>query len=820
MNNTNIISGKEFKEAIKVGNKFHSIEYCLDKKKELNAANYIGFSTLKFGKNSFIVYTMKLNINDIIINENNISGFFIHSIYDVILDECDKHNKEYLSYGNKNKNKINIICKEYFEGIWFAKENRMLIYGTLLECVDKEVPIGKENYDIYITDNYIIGKWAFRKATKERDGIIVPDIILGDNDVFTEHIYMFKVNESTLCFSPNILRNNIIDYLNILKNTNHSYSINDKLWVQTDISHLLNNYNDISIIHEDIKNKIKNIYYETFSDKIILDIANINDLIDHNDIIYFDNIYFIPDTSSSTIIGNVWKRISEDNIFIGKNMHDTNPGFVNHANSLLNCINNCCADFKISDTIIEHFNVKNIKEHDYMSIKDNNEYKYFKPKINEENIVVTIDITSITNIKQLEQKFECVFRIKVEWLPSIADLYYILSYGKANYIPSWKPLNVLFLNKYEVKSEKQEGPFLYKSNDKYKNVIYYYYNISFIDKVELNNFPFDIQDLEIEIEIPKCDKNDIEWILNKNENIINHLSEWNYMIVQHSPHNNPVKKYKRIIHIFVKRNYWVYVWRIIFVMSLISLVSFFNISIDPFDNLGERVTYSVTLFLTSIAYSIVTTTYLPILGNQTLMDWYIFHVYIYLGSNMGVISLIPYYNPEIVEKYDVIIHYIYLGIWFIWHMAFIIRVKYFILPYENKKIDKYNVIEFFCNHCGICGLYWKKINKCELNNASVIYKNILLENEIKNLYDKLNANIIILKECRLNELLLNSKAIKRNSFIQIGDNLFFKPICGTRNQIYINASKKYEHICYECGKISNGINKYDIMPGCNNNYNI
>ena len=170
MNNTNIISGKEFKEAIKVGDKFHSIEYCLDKKKQLNAANYIGFSTLKFGKNSFIVYTMKLNINDIIINENNISGFFIHSIYDVILDECDKYNKEYLSYGNKNKNKINIICKEYFEGIWFAKENRMLIYGTLLECADKEVPIGKENYDIYITDNYIIGKWAFRKATKHRDG--------------------------------------------------------------------------------------------------------------------------------------------------------------------------------------------------------------------------------------------------------------------------------------------------------------------------------------------------------------------------------------------------------------------------------------------------------------------------------------------------------------------------------------------------------------------------------------------------------------------------------------------------------------------------
>ena len=59
MNNTNIISGKEFKEAIKVGKKFHSIEDSLYKKKQLNGANYIGFSTLKIVKNSFIVTTMK-----------------------------------------------------------------------------------------------------------------------------------------------------------------------------------------------------------------------------------------------------------------------------------------------------------------------------------------------------------------------------------------------------------------------------------------------------------------------------------------------------------------------------------------------------------------------------------------------------------------------------------------------------------------------------------------------------------------------------------------------------------------------------------------
>ena len=814
MKNTDILCGKDFKQAIKCGKKLHSIEECRIKQKELKSSTYIGFSTLKFGYNSFIIYSMKFNSNDITINDDNITGFFIHSIYDVIIDDVDKKNEKSIEYANNNKSKINKICKEHFEGSWFAKENRMLIYGTNLEFFAENIPIGKENYDIYINDNHIIGKWAFRKDSSNRDGITVPDILLGDSDVFTEHIYMFKINDSALCFSPHIIRNNILEYICILKNNNHSYSINDKVWIQTDISHLLNNYTDISNTNDKMKQLIKYKYDTTNCDIITFNIEAIDDIINVNDLIHFDNNFFIPDPKCPNI-GTVWNKVEENTIFIGKNLRDINTPFVSHANSLLDCTNNCCENITFNDIVLQHFQLKDIREFDYIRLLQNNCYKYFKPKINEENILVTIDITSITNIKQIEQKFECVLRIKVEWLPSISDLYYILSYGKTNYNPSWKPLNILFLNKYEIKSEKQEGPFLHKSNNKYKNVIYYYYNISFIDKVELDNFPFDIQDLEIEIEITKCDNYDINWIVNTNKNIINHLSEWKYMIVQHSPHNNKMKKYKRFIHIFVKRNYWVYVWRIIFVMSLISLVSFFNISMDPHDNLGERIAYSVTLFLTSIAYSIVTSSYLPILGNQTLMDWYIFHVYIYLGSNMGMVSLMPYYYPEKNIKYDLIIHYIYLAIWVIWHFAFIIRVKYYILPKENKKIENHNLLEFFCEHCGINGIYWRKINYTDISSIDKLYKNVLLENELKKLYNKMNTNTIILKENRLNELIINAKNIERNSYIYINDNMCFKPICGTRNQIYINASNNYKFICYECNKVSNPMHNFDLSETCN-----
>jgi len=797
MSDEYIINGKDFKQALKKAKEMYSSDECLKLKNEYNYGTYIGFSTLKFGKNSFIIYSMKFVFNNLNIHNDKISGKFIHTISDVILDISDSGKQEYINYADNNIANINKICEEYFEGYWFPKENRILIYGTELKFPDGEIAIGKENYDIYINERYIIGKWAFRKAP--RNGKTTPDMCLGDTDVFTEYIYMFNIEESLLCFPLHVFKKNIFKYISILKNNNHSKSIKGNEWTQSDITSLLNNYNDInnkfSLLKDYLQDKycinnndIINIPYDDFNK------LNIKNKISINDLIYFNNNFFIPINNEE--LGSSWTKISENEIFIGKNLTRTDMSFTLYLNSILNNTTNNILDISFSEKKWNEFNIDNLRKYDYICINKNNEIVYLKPKIKEQDIVITIDINSVTNIKQIEQKFECVLRVKIEWLPSIEDLYFILSHGIDKYVPSWFPLDLIFLNKYDIKSEKKVGPFLTKSNGKYKNVYYYYYNISFIDKVELNNFPFDIQDLEIEMELPKSDNYNVNWIINKNNGIVNQLSEWQYKDVQHSSHNNINKKYKRIIHIYVKRNFWVYVWRIMFVMSLISCVSLFNISIDPIENLGDRISYSVTLFLTSIAYSIVTSSYLPILGNQTLMDWYIFHVYIYLGSNMGIISLLPYYNPNFIKVYDVCIHYTYFIIWIIWHILFIIRVKYYILPSENKKLLQNKIIELYCDYCGISGLEWIIVDN--ILPDDIPYNNILLKNEIHKIYDKTKYNKIILKEAQYYKLTNNYPPITRNSYIKIdynGYNLIFKPICGTKNQVSANIDK---HKCYVC----------------------
>ena len=810
-----LLCGKDFKKALSNARSIFSEKDCNKYKEISEYGSYIGFGTLRFGKNSFIIFIMKFNINDLKISENGISGNFSHTISKVELDENDANNIEQSNYAKKNKKNINKTYEEHFEGFWFPKENRLMIYGTELKFFGEDLDFSKEFYNIFIYEKYIIGKRAYKKYNNNHSN---PDTasILRDSDAFTENIYLFNIGASTLCFPLHIYNNNILKYINILKNNNHSYSICPREWTYADISYLLNNYKDISNRYEKLAKYMTELYFDNDKTSIINlrteDLINfdIEEKINKNDIIYIDNSFFVACGDNN--IGSKWRKVSDEDIFIGTNLSNKDFIFTMSINKKIKeQKTEFISNIKFSEKEWHTFNINDpIRKHDYIQFfNKNGERKYLNPKIIKQHVIITIDITSITNIKQIEQKFECVFRVRVEWLPSVKDLYLILSHGINEYIPSWTPKDLLFINKHEVKSEKKIGPYLTMRNGIYKNIYYYYYNISFIDKVELDNFPFDVQDLEIELELPNSDDYKVNWIINKNSKIVDQLSEWQYKEINYSF----TKPYKRTIHIYVERKYWVYLWRIMFVMSLISLVSFLNISIDPIDNLGDRISYSVTLFLTSIAYSIVTAAYLPILGNQTLMDWYIFHVYIYLGSNMGLISLLPYYSNELVILYDDFIHYLYLLIWFSWHIAFVIRVKYYILPKEHSKLKINKFSEINCDYCGICGLEWKIVNDIYCSN-DILYENPLLKNEILIKYEKnklrhntaikdnkLPDNIAI-KENKYYELTKydNKKKCKitRNSYIKItcdNEDIYFKPVCGTRNQIH-NTNENY--ICYLC----------------------
>lgn len=734
----NLLTGKIFLEGFNNSKITYSKEKCIKYKYKLNGI-YFGFSTLKFGKSSFIIYSMKFDTNSLIFKDTNIIGKFTHSIYNVILNKNDEHDADLVKYAYENSININKECIETFEAIWFPIENRLFAKGIELTFKNGKIAIGKENYNLYITEKYIIGKWAFRYG--KRTGITTPDIILSDTDVFTEHIHLNLIDDSELALSQYTFKKNL-EYISILDDNNHSKCINGTIWKRINISDFINNYspyNNISNYFPNIIDAIKIKYYDNGNDIIeftenefkIIIYKEKKKVINLNDLIHFDNIFFTPYDDSSLNkynIGLKWYKINKENIcahFANGHNLNNNEKLINYITSkehlhyehnlnmlsLNKDVKYFFEGIKLAKWEFNECNIDTITEYDYIchEIRKVNDidYIYYIQYPDEEDIVIKIYINNITNIKQIEQKFECTISIVIEWLPNKNDLYSLL-YNDNNYKPSWVPREISFKNMYEIKSKNNTEPMLKKINGKYKNYITYDYNISFIDEVELDNFPFDIQDLEIKLKLPKVSNNcNITWIIkDPNKDIVNNLSEWKSVFIKQSAviqqyNNGCINNINNEIniHIYVKRNYMIYIWRIIVTMSLITFVSFFNIGICPIQDLGDRISYSVTLFLTAIAYSIVTSSYLPILGKQTLMDWYIFQVYIYLGINMGLISLIPYYNDEeFILKYDKYIHYIFLIIWFIWHLIFFLRVKFYIIKKEVIRSQKYSNILFTCKN--------------------------------------------------------------------------------------------------------------------------
>lgn len=288
-----LLCGRDFKRALTNAQSIFSAEDCKKYKDSSEYGSYIGFGTLRFGKNSFIIFMMKFDINDLKISENGVRGKFTHTISKIELDENDAKHIVHSNYAKKNKKNINVTYEEYFEGFWFPKENRLMIYGTELNFFEKDLDFSKEFYNIYLHEKYMIGKWAYKK--NNNCSISDSAAMLRDSDAFTENIYLFNVGASTLCFPLHIYNNNILKYIDILKNNNHSYSICPRQWTYADVSYLLNNYKDISKNYENLVNYMTELYFDNDKADVINlcteDLINydIENKINKNDVIYIEN---------------------------------------------------------------------------------------------------------------------------------------------------------------------------------------------------------------------------------------------------------------------------------------------------------------------------------------------------------------------------------------------------------------------------------------------------------------------------------------------------------------------------------------------------
>lgn len=181
---------------------------------------------------------------------------------------------------------------------------------------------------------------------------------------------------------------------------------------------------------------------------------------------------------------------------------------------------------------------------------------------------------------------------------------------------------------------------------------------TFLEVMELQNFPFDCQDFMLTMVFPASDEvfnmhpaidqfecvrmtQDVKLlpeyafsdpVLELGHTKFRQLNEeFSLVDVQHPT---------MVLRIKASRVWKGYVNKVVLTLSMVSLVVLFAFMI-PHDDIADRLSHSVTLFLTAVAFQLVVSSSLPQLDYMTLIDKYILNLnmyFVFVMFNMAGVS--------------------------------------------------------------------------------------------------------------------------------------------------------------------------------------
>jgi len=286
-------------------------------------------------------------------------------------------------------------------------------------------------------------------------------------------------------------------------------------------------------------------------------------------------------------------------------------------------------------------------------------FHYWVPKT-PRNVGIKVEIRNITTIDTIHQSFNCRLLLKFVWQPSRQE---IENYAKMNKwdVRNWRP-GFEFPNVQEFKCREQRKLYMFDENARirsergsedyvlmkngevnpkgFKDLLRVdcvfmgciEVNGSFAERLELEKFPFDTQDLTISL---WSDTKSTEMQLIPYGNFFEQKMDFVTLSTSYCSVSNEWYIHEPIVdietNIFfssvhirnkVTRHPNVFFWRMMVPMSLITTAALFSFFLDLSVG-GERIAYAFTAVLTSVVFQMKIYGDLPNITYMTLLDWYI-----------------------------------------------------------------------------------------------------------------------------------------------------------------------------------------------------
>lgn len=224
----------------------------------------------------------------------------------------------------------------------------------------------------------------------------------------------------------------------------------------------------------------------------------------------------------------------------------------------------------------------------------------------------------------------------------------------------------------------------------------------FKESLELQHFPIDVQDLTISLTSVRSDE-EVELIDDQcalssvNTKSFQDAGEWDiYQHVETYQSKTTMEYASESIHpIFhaqcrVKRKMGYYIWNIMFIVALITVLTFATFSIEP--SSADRLAVTITLLLTSVTFKLIVKQSLPLISYLTYLDLYVIAALVFLGLTSSQHAIIRYlsnfYKDSEVYQYDIYSIGCLLFIFIAFHVIFGVFIIFTAVKRRKTMVDK------------------------------------------------------------------------------------------------------------------------------------
>eukprot|EP00484_Ammonia_sp_Unknown_P003265 CAMPEP_0197074020 /NCGR_PEP_ID=MMETSP1384-20130603/210898_1 /TAXON_ID=29189 /ORGANISM="Ammonia sp." /LENGTH=465 /DNA_ID=CAMNT_0042512861 /DNA_START=22 /DNA_END=1419 /DNA_ORIENTATION=- len=317
----------------------------------------------------------------------------------------------------------------------------------------------------------------------------------------------------------------------------------------------------------------------------------------------------------------------------------------------------------------------------------------------------SVYVLGITRLDSSTQSYRCRFEVSCyQQMTKKQKMDYIKDPDnwKPDHLMQVYPLNTVELLEREMMTFHHGGQFVVYYDEDFKSLSInniWWLNAEISEELELQNFPFDVQHLEIPITFEFRDQNYMRnyrhvmmaeycmfMILDGVANLNGFNIDTPHLEFKCIGYDNFPPKYA-FLRFTVQREWKFYVAR---VMSALAMISFLtNLAFifgDIDDTLSDRFGYIASMFLSAVAYLYIITTYLPILKYFTFLDKYMFGTFMYIF----IIAVECWFVKENSHRWNVDLDFILLVgnyvLWLLVHVWFVWSARK-ALTFEQKKFN-------------------------------------------------------------------------------------------------------------------------------------